>query len=134
MAIKRIVRVNELIKREIADDLIKLLGRTELNPATVMVSRVETSPDIKKANVFLSIIGDPGYQKKALRIIEKLRAELQHDINKVSSFKFTPRLNFCLDHSIQEGNHILELIADIEEDHPEWLNEEPNDEHYGEEE
>lgn len=123
MSTNRIVRVNELLKREIASDLVKLLDNTDINPATVMVSRVETAPDLKYASVFISVMGTDQYQQKALKVVEQQRNELQRLINKVSSFKFTPRLKFILDTSIKEGNHILDVIAQMEDEHPEWHDE-----------
>lgn len=128
MSIDRIVRVNELLKREIAEQLVKLLDNTALNPATVMISRVETSSDLKYANVFVSVIGEPDYQEEALGVVEAQRNELQRVINKESRFKFTPRLSFFLDHSIEKGNHVLEIIADMEQEHPEWSEEGKKDE------
>ena len=130
MSINRIVRVNELLRREIADELVKQLDRTDINPATVMITRVETSPNLKTADVFISVIGSKQEQHKALRAVEKMRPDLQHEINKVSKLKYTPRLNLQLDHSIAEGDHVLGLIAEMEEEHPEW-NREEQDEEYG---
>lgn len=127
MSINRIVRVNELLKREIAEELVKQLDRTQINAATVMVSRVETSPDLKMAEVFISIIGDEKYQRTALQTIERTRAELQREINRESHFKFTPRLTFTLDHSIAEGDHILGIIAEMEEHHPEWTSDDESE-------
>lgn len=120
MSIQRMVRVNELLKREIADNLVKLLDNSSLNAATVMISRVETSSDLKYADVFVSVIGEAEYQEQALAVVESQRNELQRRINRESSFKFTPRLSFFLDHSIEEGDHVLEIIADMETEHPEW--------------
>ncbi len=120
MSINRIVRVNELLRREIASNLLTMLDNKNVNAATVMISRVETSPDIKHAHVFVSIIGDSEYQRKTLRIVKKLRQALQGKIGKVVSFKFTPKLSFFLDNSIEKGDHVLEMIADMEENHPEW--------------
>lgn len=123
MSINRIVRVNELLKREIASSLLTMLDNRNVNVATVMVSRVETSPDIKHAHVFVSIIGDSTYQRKTLKTVKKLRQALQKKIGKVVSFKFTPKLSFFLDESIERGNSILGMIADMEDAHPEWAEE-----------
>jgi len=124
MPSNRIVRVNELLKREIASDLVKLLDNTDINPATVMVSGVDTTPDLKFATVYVSVIGDAKFQEKALRVVERQRNELQRRINKVSSFKFTPRLTFILDHSIEKGDYVLDMIKKMEEEHPEWQDDE----------
>lgn len=120
MSIKRIVRVNELLKREIADELVRLLDRSDLNPATIMVSHVETSPNLKHAAVGISVFGDDDYKSRCLKKVRKMGPALQRYINKVSSLKFTPQLQFELDESIAEGDHVLGIIAKIEHEHPEW--------------
>ncbi len=127
MSTNRMIRVNELLKREIASNLLKLLDLTEVDRASVMVSRVETSPDIKYADVFISVFGDDFSRRKALKVAERLRPELQRLINKESSFKFTPRLKFHLDNSIENGDRILGILAEMKSEHPEW-SEEDSDE------
>ncbi len=127
MSTNRITRVNELLKREIAANLLKLLDLTEVDRASVMVSRVETSPDIKYADVFISVFGDDAAQRKALKVAERLRPELQRLINKESSFKFTPRLKFHIDNSIADGDRILGILAEMKSEHPEWSEEDPDE-------
>lgn len=127
MSTNRMIRVNELLKREIAANLLKLLDLTEVDRASVMVSRVETSPDIKYADVFISVFGDDQSKRKALKVAESLRPELQRLINKESSFKYTPRLKFHIDNSIEDGDRILGILAEMKSEHPEWSEEESDE-------
>lgn len=120
MSINRIVRVNELLKREIAEELVRLLDGSDLNSATIMVSRVETNPNLKHAEVGISVFGDEDHQKRCIRKVRRMSADLQRYINKVSSLKYTPQLKFELDKSIAEGDHVLGIIAEMENEHPEW--------------
>ena len=55
MSSQRMLRVNELLKREIAD----LLERVDfsLENCLVSVSEVDTSPDLRHAKVHISVLG-----------------------------------------------------------------------------
>ena len=52
MGIPRLVRVNELLKREIAEDLYRHFSMTDFDAAALTVTRVECASDLRDANVF----------------------------------------------------------------------------------
>ncbi|AKJ64186.1 ribosome-binding factor A [Kiritimatiella glycovorans] len=51
MSSGRIIRVNELLKREIAADILRLFSGSRFDTGAVTVTRVETAPDLRDANV-----------------------------------------------------------------------------------
>ena len=55
MAVSRMKRVNELLKREIAENLYKNFINTNFDSSSLTVTRVECSPDLRDANVYISI-------------------------------------------------------------------------------
>ena len=125
MSGNRLERVNELLKREIADGLFREMAGEEFNPAAVTVTRVITSSDLHHARVFVSILGEAREREQVMRLFRKHRAAFQKRINRHVRIKYTPQLIFEEDPSIERGAHILSMIEELEEEHPEWEEEEP---------
>ena len=55
-----------------------------------------------------------------LHQLHRHRGEIQHLISKAVILKYTPQLSFTLDPSLEEGDHVLRLIENMETQHPEW--------------
>lgn len=114
--VDRLTRVNELIKREIADIIEKRLLLT-VGGALVSVTEVKTSVDLKNATVFISIFGAKNINKNGiLNEIVQQRIEIQRLIGKNLKFKHTPVLNFKLDERLEEGDRVLQLLNEMEDD------------------
>jgi len=112
---RRIARVNELLKREIATELYRVMNESGFDMAAVTVTRVITSPDLRHARVMVSVRGDPDTGQRMLSLMGRHRKAIQHDINKRTSLKYTPHLDFQLDTSIEQGDHVLAIIAEMEQ-------------------
>lgn len=113
MAVDRLSRVNELLHREIGLALFRCLTDPGVNMASIMVSHVITSRNLRKARVLVSIRGNAQEQEKQLSIIRKHRHELQQHINKVMTLKYTPVLEFELDNSVSQGDHVLQVLEEL---------------------
>ena len=112
----RIVRVNELLKRELSN-LINLKNIAPKNSILVSVTEVKTTSDLRKALVFISVFGgDDKSEKEVIQVLRKKRVELQHDISQVITLKFTPVLRFELDKRLAAGDRIFELLGDVDDD------------------
>ena len=111
MASKRIKRVNELIREELANILLREVELPKGIMATI--SRVETSADLKSAKVWLSII--PFDQaSEALEIFEKNISHIQHTLGKRIILKFTPKIKFYIDQSEDRAKDINQLLDEIQ--------------------
>lgn len=110
----RMVRVNELLKREIADTIEKFYPGNEF---IISITEVDTSPDLREAKVFFSTIRpDKEQHDKAFHFLKKHRAEIQKKISSHVILKYTPILSFQLDNRIETGDRILSLIEQLEKD------------------
>jgi ribosome-binding factor A len=123
----RLERVNELLKREIADTLFREMTGEDFNPAAVTVTRVITSSDLHHARVFVSIRGEEDRRRDLMRLLQKHRVAFQQRINRDVRIKYTPQLIFEEDPSIERGAHVLSVIEKLEQEHPEWGEEEPRE-------
>lgn len=121
MATSRMVRVNELLKREIAEDLHRNFSGTDFDAAALTVTRVECAPDLRDANVYVSIFGHQYDRHEMIHTLNRRRQEIVRMMIKRVKLKYTPRLQFHLDESIEEGDNILTILNELEreQDHPE---------------
>ena len=106
----RLLRVNELLKRELSALLVREMTFENL---LVTVNQVDVTPDLKSAHVYVSVLGSEG-RKDVLPKLEANRAALQADLSKHVILKHTPHLVFHLDDSIERGARVLEILQEIE--------------------
>lgn len=128
MGTPRLVRVNELLKREIAEDLYRNFSMSDFDAAALTVTRVECAPDLRDANVFVSIFGHEEERNRMISHLNHHRQEIVRLMIKRVKLRYTPRLHFILDESIESGDHILSLLAEMERENPEVFKDKKNDE------
>lgn len=116
MSTDRLLRVNELLKREIGELLFRVMQRESIDLSAVTVTHVVTSRNLRHARVLVSIRDHENERQRMLGMIRRHRGEIQACINKDIGLKFTPCLEFELDTSVEKGDRILSLISVIEQD------------------
>lgn len=112
---ERISRVNALLHREIAEALYKVFAGGGLDLAAVSVTHVETAPNLRNAIVYVSIYGHTaeGEREEILQTLADHAPALQRHINKDCHLKYTPRLRFLFNPSIERGDHVLDTLAHL---------------------
>ena len=116
-SVDRIVRINELLKRVLAD-LMETLGFNEEQGRIISITRVDCASNLKSAAVYVSILGAKNEEEEA-RIIRRLierKSEIQSLMSKEVILKYTPVLQFILDHSVADGDRVLDLLRHMEDD------------------
>ena len=116
-SVDRLVRVNELLKRVLAD-LMETLGFNEEQGKIISITRVECASNLKTAAVYVSILGAKSEEEEA-RVIRRLierKAEIQSLMSKEVILKYTPVLHFVLDHSVADGDRVLDLLRHMEDE------------------
>jgi ribosome-binding factor A len=106
----RLLRVNELLKRELSSLLVREMTFEDL---LVTVNQVDVTPDLKSAHVYISVLGSKG-RHEVLPKLEANRIALQADLSRHVVLKYTPHLVFHLDDSIARGSRVLEILQEIE--------------------
>ncbi len=112
MASHRLLRVGELLKREIGEALRREMPVAEAG--LVSVNEVEVAGDLKSARVFVSFLGSSEQQRAGLRRLDEIRLRVQDLIAKSVVLKYTPRLSFVVDDSIVRGNRVLQILEELE--------------------
>ncbi|PIS42170.1 MAG: ribosome-binding factor A [Candidatus Kerfeldbacteria bacterium CG08_land_8_20_14_0_20_40_16] len=107
MPSKRIKQINELIKEEVSSIIAKEI---ELPPSClVTITKVETSADLKHANIWLSIL-PTDYQQKGLQFISAQAGNIQRIFNPRLKTRNTPKISFRVDDSAEKAEHINQLL------------------------
>jgi ribosome-binding factor A len=104
----RMRRVNETI-REILGDAIA----TELKDPRigfVTVTDVDTSPDLRSARVYVSVLGNEDERERSLAGLQSSHGVLQAKIASAMRLKRTPTLTFVYDESAERGDRISRLL------------------------
>jgi len=113
MPSQRLIRVNELLKREIANALYRVMNDREFDLAAVTVTHVETSSDLRHARVALSVRADENGRRAMLRVLRKHRKDFQEVVGRNIVLKYNPYLRFELDDSVRQGDRILEILSEL---------------------
>jgi ribosome-binding factor A len=104
--------VRELLKREIGEVIRREIPVSEAG--LISVNDVGVAGDLKSATVFVGIIGTAKQQRKGFEILRRERFRIQSLVGRAVVLKYTPRLRFVLDDSIERGNRVLQIINEIE--------------------
>jgi len=110
MISRRLTRVNELIRREIGESLFRLMNENQFDLAAVTVTHVITSPSLRQARVLVSIRDHQNERDTMMALLRRHRADMQERINRNLGLKYTPKLTFELDTSLERGDHVLDLL------------------------
>ena len=109
---RRSERVNELLRHELS----QLIGRDLQDPrlaGIVTVTMVETSNDLKRAQVSVSVMGSPKVKEATMRGIISASGYMRRELGKRLSLKYVPDLSFVLDESLDQADHIYRLLDDL---------------------
>lgn len=110
----RITRVNEILKREIANIIEKINVRPAPN-TLVSVTEVKTSPDLRNAQVYISVFGGKEHQRReTMDKLNHIRHEIQREVADAVVLKYTPVLEFRLDRKIELGDRVISLLEELE--------------------
>ena len=105
-------RVRELLKRAIGEAIRSEIpvGRAGL----ITVNDVEVGGDLRNARVYISVLGNADQQKAGLTLLQENRLRIQDLVAHSVILKYTPRLRFVVDDSVERGNRVLQLIEELE--------------------
>jgi ribosome-binding factor A len=106
-------RINEVL-REVVGAAIAALGDPRIGFVTV--TSVETSPDLRTAKVFVSVLGSEEEREETLAGLRSSHGVLQAAIAAETRMKRTPTLSFHYDSTIEQGMRISQLLDDAEEE------------------
>ena len=111
MAGYRPIRVAELLQAELAELLLRHLKDPRLRMVTI--SRVEVSPDLRHARVFVSHVGSAAEQQAAIAGLQQATGFIRSHLGKHLKLRYVPQLTFQLDTAIAYGVRISRLLQEL---------------------
>ena len=109
----RMRRVNAAVREVLAEAIGEL---RDPRIGFVTVTGVETSSDLRQAQVFVSVLGSEQKREETLAGLEAAHGVLQSRIARELRLKRTPQLTCAYDDSVERGVRMSQLIDELAPD------------------
>lgn len=111
MSYGREKRVGELVRQEIA----RLLTHGVKNPRIgfVSVMHVRMSPDLRYANTYVSLMGEPKERKASLAALRRSATWLRGQVGRRLRMRYAPEIRFFEDTSVDDAFRLEEIFKEI---------------------
>jgi ribosome-binding factor A len=107
MATPRMRRINEVLREVIGAAIAEL---SDPRIGFVTVTSVETSPDLRAAKVYVSVLGSEAEREATLEGLRSSHGVLQSKIAAETRMKRTPTLSFRYDDTVEQGMRISKML------------------------
>jgi ribosome-binding factor A len=104
----RTLRVNQVLRQVLAEELERLADADELPMVTV--TSVDVAPDMRTATVYVATL-----EEATAVVLEERRVHLQRTLGAQMTMKRTPRLTFKADPAIAAGSRVEELLRGLQD-------------------
>ena len=113
MASNHIQRINDDIQFALATLLRQVKDPRVRQGELTSIVRCDTTGDLRYCKVYLSVLGDID-EKEFKKGLKSCSPWLRHELGAALSLRYTPELIFELDHSIEHGAHINQLLISLD--------------------
>ena len=103
-------RVNASVREVLSEAVLEL---KDPRIGFVTITGVETSPDLRQARVFVSVLGNERAREKTLAGLAAAHGVLQSRLSRELRMKRTPQLAFEYDPSVERGVRMSKLIDEL---------------------
>jgi ribosome-binding factor A len=110
---ERMRRVDESLRQVLSEALLEL---KDPRIGFVTVTGVDTSPDLRQARVYVSVLGSERKRERTLEALAAAHGVLQARIARELRLKRTPQLTFEYDPSVERGVRMSKLIDELAPD------------------
>jgi ribosome-binding factor A len=112
---QRTERIDELLRQEIGEILTRDVQDPHIGFATV--TEVETSPDLRHAKVWVSVIGQRAEREETIAALNRAMSFVRRELGTRLRLRRIPDLQVRLDDSAERGTRVLHLLQELEEGH-----------------
>jgi len=108
---QRVVRVNELLKREISAVLhTRYRGRT----VAITITEVDTAPTLRSAKVYYAVTGDETARVEAEVFFHRHGRDIRAQMGKHIVLKYLPHLEFFIDAGVDRGQRLDAIFNELD--------------------
>lgn len=112
MANNRLARTNDDVQR-VLSELLRSVKDPRVQQGMISVTRVEVTGDLRYAKVWISVYPLEN-EKELKRGLKSAAGWLRRELASSLNLRYTPELVFEVDHSIEYGAHINQLIENLD--------------------
>lgn len=112
MASNKLARTNDDIQFALSK-LLREVKDPRVQQGMISVTRVETTGDLRYSKIWLSVMGMQD-EKEFKRGVKSAAGWLRRELGNALNLRYTPELVFEIDHSIEYGAHINEVISALD--------------------
>ena len=109
---QRTERVDELLRQEIGAIVARDVADPRIGFATI--TSVETTPDLRHAKVWVSVIGQPAERDATIAALRRAMPFVRHELGSKLRIKRIPDLHIQLDDTAERGTRVLRLLSELE--------------------
>ena len=106
----RMRRVDESVREVLSDAIAR--GLKDPRVGFVTVTDVKTSPDLRHARVFVSVLGEDKVRRRSIAGLESAHGYLQRRVASELRLKNTPTLQFDHDDTAARAQRLEQLLKD----------------------
>ena len=111
MAGLRIKRVNEQLKREIAEILLGEVKDPRVGPVTV--TGVSTAPDLTLARVFVHPLGSEEERRETMGGLRAAAPFIRAELGRRLPLRRSPEVRFEIDETLEHAQRIERILAEV---------------------
>ena len=108
---QRTDRVDELLRQEISRLVTEEVADPRVGFATI--TKVETTPDLRHAKVWISVIGQPSERTATVAALGRAMPFVRHELGRTLRIRRIPDLHVELDDTAERGTRILQLLDEL---------------------
>jgi len=112
MASNKLARTNDDIQL-VMSKLLREVKDPRIQQGMISVTRVETTGDLRYSKIWISVMGLQN-EKELKKGLKSASGYLRRELGNSLNLRYTPELVFEVDHSIEYGAHINEMISALD--------------------
>jgi ribosome-binding factor A len=109
-------RINEAVHQVVAEEVERL---KDPGLGFVTITGVETSPDLRRARVYYSVLGDEAQHRETAAALLRAAPRIRAVVGRQVRMKFLPELHFAPDDAIERGTRMEEILRRLREEQDE---------------
>jgi ribosome-binding factor A len=109
----RTTRVNELLREQISELLLREVKDPRVSRGMITITEVQVTPDMRRATVFVSHLGTDKERKDALEGLQASAPFMHRELVHRLKMRNIPDLFFRFDPSIERGARLADLINQV---------------------
>ncbi len=109
---ERTKQLDELLRQEIAGIVTRDVADPRIGFTTI--TDVETTPDLRHAQVWVSVIGQPKERDATIAALGRAMPFVRRELGRRLRLKRIPDLHVRLDDTAERGTRVLRLLHDLE--------------------